>query len=391
MSRKPAVKISLKVVAPLSILMYTLCRVLTILILDSFTNYLWSGRIPSELQVNNRLSVYSYFLAIDAIPLIITGIVAVPVIKRVIAERSQDNSVSDAQLVYHQQREIEKQNKLINNLTNLYNDAVEYNKVKTEFFANISHELKTPLSVILGAIQLIDQKSDCPSPDRLSSSKHLRTIRQNSYRLVRLINNILDITKIESGYVKMNITNCNIVYLIEEITQSILPFAEQKNISLVFDTDFEEIVTAIDIDKIERIMLNLLSNAIKFTPSKGKISVDIKAVSQYVSISIKDTGPGIPPCMQSIIFERFRQVSNSFTRNSEGTGIGLSLVKSFVELHGGNIMVNSEEGKGSEFIIHLPIKLMESGNDTAFNAPLSQPKIIEAINIEFSDIYSIAS
>jgi two-component system, cell cycle sensor histidine kinase PleC len=376
----------------LSIFLYIISRAALVFFLNSAINNLWSSKAILSQITENKILYLLYYIIIDVLPFAITAVLLTSIVKRLISETRKKSESEFTAIISEQQKEIAKQNKLITNLTNLYNDAVEYNNVKADFFSNISHELKTPLSVILGAIQLIDQKNSFSAVDNTSVSKHFRTIKQNCYRLVRLINNILDISRIESGYIRMNLSNCNIVYLVEEMAQSIAPYAEQKNLSLEFDTEFEEITTAVDIDKIERIILNLLSNAIKFTPSGGKISVKVKGMNERVFISIKDTGPGIPREMQSMIFERFKQVSNSFTREFEGTGIGLSLVKCFVELHDGGIEIKSEERKGSEFIIELPVKLTEGSNDSVSTVHTAgQSKIIEAINIEFSDIYSIAS
>lgn len=285
-------------------------------------------------------------------------------------------------------REIEKQNILINNLTALYNEALEHENLKTEFFSNISHDLKTPLTVILGAIQLIEQKNSSEEPELRKITRHLHTIKHHSYRLLRLLNNILDITKLDSGYAKVNMVNCNIVYLIEEITQSVSPFAEQKSLTLEFDTESEEIITAVDVEKIERVILNLLSNAIKFSSPKGKIWINVCRRNSMVQISVKDTGPGIPPEMQDTIFDRYRQVSSSLTRDYEGNGIGLSVVKSFIDLHSGSIHVESHPGKGSEFIVQLPIQPCEAGKELCSNTCEVQGKISDAINIELSSMDS---
>lgn len=205
-----------------------------------------------------------------------------------------------------------------------------------------------------------------------------------------MINNILDLSRIDSGYIKTNLVNCNIVYLVEDITSSVIPYVEQKGLTLEFDTLNEEIITAVDVDKIERILLNLLSNAIKFTNEGGKISVKVANKFNNVIIKVKDTGIGIPQDMQAAVFERYRQVNNDLTAEIDGSGIGLSIVKSFVALHNGTIRVRSEENKGSEFIISMPIHLCEESQWHDPSRQNSQSKIIEAINIEFSDIYSIA-
>ena len=290
------------------------------------------------------------------------------------------------------QKEIDVQYKVLEKIASLYDNTIKCTNEKSEFFYNMSHELKTPITVILGAIQLIEQKNGHLEYDRRKSSKHISTIKQNCYRLLRLINNILDLSRIESGYIKSNMVNCNIVYLIEEISQSVIPYAEQKSLTLEFDTMEEEILTAVDIDKIERIILNLLSNAIKFTNPGGKISIVVSTIDDKVHICVKDTGIGIPKDMQTTVFERYQQVDSSLTKGIEGSGLGLSIVKSFVELHDGNITINSEPNIGSEFNISLPIKHIESPDISHSNCGKdSQMRIIEAINIEFSEIYHIAS
>jgi signal transduction histidine kinase len=277
--------------------------------------------------------------------------------------------------------------KLLEELTLLNKQLTENDKRKTEFFSNISHELKTPISIILGAIQLIEVKCPPYINDKRKSSKYYKTIKHNCYRLLRLINNLLDITRMDSGFINLNTINYNIVYLIEEIVQSIAPYSNQKGLVMEFDTEEEEIFMSVDVDKIERIILNLLSNAIKFTPAGGKVFVNIKRYGNSVLISVKDTGPGIPKDHHTEIFDRYKQTNSCLTRENEGSGIGLSLVKSFVSLHKGSIRLVSEESKGSEFIIELPIVLNAESKEPATAASSNGHRIIEAINIEFSDIY----
>jgi len=209
---------------------------------------------------------------------------------------------------------------------------------------------------------------------------------QNCYRLLRIINNLIDITRIDGGFLNLELRNHNIVSLVEEITLSVVEYTKSKNINLIFDTEIEEKIIACDADKIERVLLNLLSNAIKFSNSNGTIEVNIFDKQDYVAISVKDNGIGIPQEMKNKIFERFSQVDSSFTRRTEGSGIGLSLVKSLVELHKGKIEVKSEVNKGSEFIITLPVGIVEGecNNQIATNQPN-----VERLQIEFSDIYSL--
>ena len=212
---------------------------------------------------------------------------------------------------------------------------------------------------------------------------------QNCYRLLRLINNILDITKIESGFYQLNLCKCNIVNLVEDIVQSVADYLINKDISIIFDTDVEEKYINCDPDKIERIMLNLLSNAIKFTNPGGEILVNIFDKGDYIIISVKDDGVGIPEEKLKLIFDRFVQADKSTRRNSEGTGIGLSLVHSLVKMQNGTIKVESELNKGTEFIIHLSIVNDEvvCSEPQIYNETDYNERKIERMNIEFSDIY----
>lgn len=268
--------------------------------------------------------------------------------------------------------------------TKQLNEIVEYDKAKMEFFSNISHELKTPVNVIFSAIQIVEMiLNEHKCKNKCTVEKYIYTMKQNCYRLTRLINNILDISKIDSGYCKLSMQNVDIINIVESITLSVVEYAKSKEISIIFDTDTEEKIMAVDVDKIERIILNLLSNAIKFTDQKGNILVSIKNENNHIVISVKDDGIGIPEEKQKSIFDRFIQVDKSLSRNNEGSGIGLSLVKSLVEMHGGNIEVESNLEKGSEFIVKIPV-----GNIDKEELEVKYNDVnIERISLEFSDIY----
>ncbi|MDR3597384.1 hybrid sensor histidine kinase/response regulator [Clostridium sp.] len=262
------------------------------------------------------------------------------------------------------------------------------NEAKDMFLANISHELRTPLNILLGATQITKYHLENDKVlDREKIKTKLNSQMQNCYRLIRLVNNLIDITKIDSSNFPLNLSNCNIIEIVESIVTSVVEYAALKNIIITFDTDVEEIIIACDLDSIERIILNLLSNAIKFTPKDGDIFVNISTINDYVQIRVKDSGIGIPEDEKNIIFERFKQVDNLLTRSNEGSGIGLNLVKSLVEMHDGTIRVNSEYKKGSEFIVEIPIRKMS--NDQIFeNGPNNiLNNVISKIDVEFSDIY----
>ncbi|WP_017211129.1 ATP-binding protein [Clostridium beijerinckii] len=268
-------------------------------------------------------------------------------------------------------------------------EALELEKLRTEFFANISHELRTPLNIILGVIQIL--KRDLLDKEKpIDKGKIINNIdieRQNCFRLLRLINNLIDSTKLDAGHFEIDMINCNIVSVVEEITLSVAGYISNNNINLIFDTDVEEKIIACDPDKIERIMLNLLSNCIKFTDDDGSIFVNIFDGEEYITLSVEDTGIGIPEEKVEIIFDRFRQVDKSFTRNYEGSGIGLSLVKSLVEMHDGTISVKSKHGVGTKFTIKLPVKVLNKSKERVNISNNIINTCVEKINIEFSDIY----
>jgi signal transduction histidine kinase len=281
----------------------------------------------------------------------------------------------------------------------LFNDITEEVKAKRKleeimemqeaFFANVSHELKTPLNLVYSATQLMEMylENNMLENNKEKLSNNIDIIRQNCFRLTRLINNIVDLSKIESGFFNLNLSNENIVYITEDIVQSISEYIKLKGINITFDTNVEEKVIACDPDKIERVLLNLISNAIKFTNQNGSIFVDIYDKDDTVEIAVKDTGIGIDEKHLTKIFERFQQVDKSLSRNAEGTGIGLSIVKGIVEMHGGKIIVESSLGEGSIFRVQLPTKTIENSRIDSQSSPINCK--IEMIKVEFSDIYSM--
>ncbi|MBU3181000.1 HAMP domain-containing histidine kinase [Clostridium psychrophilum] len=255
-----------------------------------------------------------------------------------------------------------------------------------EFIANISHELKTPLNVIFSAIQLFQLYCNNGSLDakRDTFIKYLDSMKVNSYRLSKLINNIVDSSKIQAGFFKLNLSTNNIVEVVEDIVMSVTSFTECKGLNIVFDTDVEEKYIDCDPEIIERIVLNLLSNAIKFSDEGNEIFVDIKDKNEFVEISVSDNGIGIEEKNLSTIFDRFKQVDKSLSRNAEGTGIGLSLVKSIVELQGGRIYAQSTFGKGSKFTFTVPSGKIHEENIVHSNKVKGQD---ESIRVELSDVY----
>ncbi|QZY55376.1 PocR ligand-binding domain-containing protein [Crassaminicella profunda] len=292
--------------------------------------------------------------------------------------------ISERKKIVNLQKEVEEKEKRLK-------ETIEFDLLRTEFFANLSHEIKTPINLISSVVQLLEleMKNNEIFLDT-SMYQRLNILKQNSNRLLKLTNNLIDVTKIDSGYLKLNLQNCNIISVIENITMSVAEYIKNNHIELLFDTNTEELITAVDLNAIERILLNLLSNAVKFIKENGKIMVHMDASEKEIILSVKDTGVGIPKDKLELIFDPFRQVDKSLTRNHEGSGMGLSLVKSLVHMHGGKIIAKSEYGQGSEFIITLPVKKIPVHGDTIKNYDLDYSKAThtEIINIEFSDIYS---
>ena len=257
-----------------------------------------------------------------------------------------------------------------------YEKAIELECLKSEFFSNISHEFKTPLNIILATMQVINkniENKNIQATDEEILNKYMNSIRQNCYRLLRLVNNIIDISKMDYGYYNIELGNYNIISVVEDITMSI------------FDTEIEEEIIACDPDKIERIILNLLSNAIKYTKDGGKIYVNIGKDNKNVYISVADNGIGMPEKKLLTIFERYTQIDNKLTRRANGSGIGLSLVKSLVKMHQGDIYVESKINEGSKFTISLPIRQVKNKNKKISNLTKSK---VEKCSIEFADIYN---
>ena len=231
----------------------------------------------------------------------------------------------------------------------------------------------------------MEKKGDIKGLDLVAHRKYFNIVLRNSYRLTRMVNNIIDTTRIDAGHLNMYQSNNDIVHFVEEIVYGVRIYAKEKGLSITFDTEIEEKITAFDPDKMERVFLNLLSNAIKFTNKGGEISVAIKDGTDFIEISVGDTGIGISKQDQEVIFDRFIQADKSLARSCEGSGIGLSLVKALVEMHKGSITLQSELNKGSVFTVILPTYLIEQDNEiyTQYSTGFGEQKM----NIEFSDIY----
>ena len=253
-----------------------------------------------------------------------------------------------------------------------------------DFFVNISHELRTPVNLISSTIQLIKLNlKNLSKEDANIISKYIDIMESNSMRLIRLINNLIDSTKIDAGFVKFTPINADIIKFVEDVCDSVVDYVDFNKMNLIFDTDREEEIVLFDPDIIERILLNLLSNAVKFNKVDGTIYVNLYTKDDEIRITVRDEGIGIPKEKLSSIFKRFEQIQTKNKIEKQGSGIGLYLVKSLVTLHGGNIKVESKVNEGSKFIVTIPKKVLENGEELVID---EKEKANRKASIEFSDI-----
>ncbi len=258
-------------------------------------------------------------------------------------------------LLYYMQRLNVKRNQL------LLAKEQEMDQIKSRFFANISHEFRTPLTLILGPLDDMITKMDSPDIKR-----KLGIMQQNAGRLLVLINQLLDLSKIESGKLKLEISKSNIISIIKGVSLSFHSIAEQRNIELELRMHLDYFEMNYDKSKIETILINLLSNAFKFTPEFGKVTIHSNTIQikedrnfrEYFRIIVEDNGRGIPESDVDLIFDRFYQTETNQLLQQEGSGIGLALVKELVELHDGNIVADSKPGSGTRIIVDLPTDLV---------------------------------
>ena len=260
------------------------------------------------------------------------------------------------------------------------NRIKEKNKFKTEFLSNVAYDIKKPINKIFETNNnLIENKGKYNSEN---INNHTRLVKQNCYRLIRLLSNVEYVSRIDNGTCTLELRKCDIVKLVENIVKISKTYTDKKGIDISFKSEVNKKILSLDIDKVEKIILNILSNAIKFTDTGGRIDINLYMENEQVCISIKDTGIGIPKDKTEVIFENFEQLDTTLSRGCEGTGMGLSVVKKLANLNNIKINVESELNKGSEFIITLP------NNIVSKNIKL-QDKFAqdEKIDIEFSDIY----
>jgi signal transduction histidine kinase len=231
----------------------------------------------------------------------------------------------------------------------------ESNRLKGDFMATMSHELRTPLNSILGFSEVL------LSGNQLNEKQQrwVRNIQTSGEQLLNLINDILDLAKIEAGKMQLRLEEFSIHDICEGLLSMFRPLAEKKNIDLRGQTDPAVPLLRQDPGKMQQILSNLLSNAIKFTPEGGRVLLRAEAAPPYLVLTVTDTGVGIAPEEQELVFEKFRQGANPLTREHAGTGLGLSIVRELSKLLGGEVSLQSELGRGSTFTVRLPLHLSQ--------------------------------
>lgn len=314
----------------------------TILIAGRNYNGVWSDVSRINIKVKNSMwkTPYAYFIYIMIISIIMYLFYnQVKILDSLVKQRTHEL------------------NSKLNENKKLYNKLIETEKYKNNYFVNLSHELRTPLNVIISIEQLISSFNTSGmniSKEKMES--YMSALRGNSKRLLNLINNIIDTSKIDSGSYIIDKKRIDIVSLVEDTALSMVELAEVKGLEIIVDPEIEELFINCDKLDIERCIINLIGNAIKFTEAGGTITVTISELDKNVKISVKDTGLGIDEKYHNSIFDRFGQVNSDEPEELGGSGLGLTLTKNLINLHDGEISVVSEKGKGSEFIIILPIQ-----------------------------------
>jgi signal transduction histidine kinase/DNA-binding response OmpR family regulator len=231
----------------------------------------------------------------------------------------------------------------------------ELDMLKIKFFTNVSHEFRTPLTLILTPLEKMIKHIKDPA-----DKNHLQLVHRNARRLLNLVNQLLDFRKLEVEEVKLNQTAGDVIHFIRDVTTSFSDLSEKKNIKFSFNSNIESLDTLFDHNKVERILFNLISNAFKFTPEGGRVDVDVAVIDENtfreLQIKVRDTGIGIPEEKKEMIFDRFFQHDTPVNMVNQGSGIGLSITKEFVRIHGGTISVESEPEKGTCFTVTIPLK-----------------------------------
>lgn len=263
------------------------------------------------------------------------------------------------------------------------------NEWKDELYMSLSHELNTPLNVIYSTVQLMERyfEQDNLESKRDKLTNGVEVIKQNCFRFTKLIENITDLARMDSGSYALSVRNVDIISLLDGIVQEILAYDKAGNLRITMRSNVKERILSMDTAKIKKVILNLISNAIKFSAPGSNIFIEVTDEADWIAVSVIDEGIGIDELDLESIFHKYHQLDHSLSRIAEGSGVGLFLAKNIIELHGGSISVISKIGKGSTFKVLLPVK-MENGQ-FAIDQADGEKNSKEMVKIELSDIYSI--
>jgi PAS domain S-box-containing protein len=255
-------------------------------------------------------------------------------------------------------------------------EAEKASQIKDDFLTTLSHELRTPLNAIVGWSQILS-----PESDREELTEGLDAIRRNGFAQTRLIEDLLDMSRIVSGKVRLDVQSLDLSSVINAAIDTVRPAADAKGIKIRKVLDPVVGMVSGDPTRLQQVVWNLLTNAIKFTPKEGKVGVILERINSHVELTVHDSGVGIRPEHLPVIFDRFRQVDSSTTRSYGGLGLGLAIVKQLVELHGGSVYAKSGgEGQGSTFVIHLPLSAVRVGEDRR------HPAAVQAARLDLNQI-----
>jgi len=267
--------------------------------------------------------------------------------------------------------------------------VLEMDKIKSRFFANISHEFRTPLTLIQGPLHQIEENTNAVTGSVDVPVRHIRTMRRNTDRLLELVNQLLDLSKLDSGKMKLRIVKGDLLQLLKALTGSFDSQAERKGIHYHVHFPEQTEIVFFDKDKLEKIVSNLLANAFKYTSEKGIVSVNVDLEDNRLRFAVEDNGPGIPKKELDKIFDRFYQVEGT---EDKGSGIGLALVKELVELYRGQLSVSSEPGKGCRFKVSLPVdKSLFRENEFVYGEVLTAETSINSLIEEKTDVSAISN
>ncbi len=318
----------------------------------------WSVRFespPAFHAASERSSVPLALFGGLTISLLLFGISMVQARSRDAAERAAEDLRRSEEIVRSGQEDLRR---LYTEAQEARAGAEEANRLKDEFLATVSHELRTPLNAIMGYAQLLRMAPRGPEDTR----RALEAIERNVKAQAQLIEDLLDVSRIISGKMRLNVERVDLEQVVQRARESVAPAADAKDIRLDVLVEPDAGPVYGDPSRLQQVVWNLLSNAIKFTGPGGRVSARVAPADGHVEITVEDTGAGIAPEYLAGIFDRFRQVDSSTTRRHGGLGLGLSIVRNIVEMHGGTVRAESEgQDRGARFLVRLPVSTREDG------------------------------